>query len=119
MIAAASNGIDRNVLVPRARSRIAVLRREHALWATALAEAFDAACDQLDGKRAMSQKKLRQAAGLLDSAGMNLFATAARHHLVAMLGDGNLQIDSKWYSLGVANGNRMAEMLLPGFNHEQ
>lgn len=119
MIAAASQGIDRKVMVPRARARIAVLRRERAAWATALAEAFDAACDQQDGKQAISLKKLNQAVGLLDSAGMNLFAMAARHHLAVMLGDESMPMTSAWRSLGVANGNRMANMLLPGFNHER
>jgi len=114
--AAASEAIDRQALLIRARRLIALLRREAAPWATALAEAFDAACDHLDGKQTTSQEKLRRSVDLFAAAGMNLFTVAARHHLASLVGGDMSQIEATWRNSGVANCDRMANMLLPGFS---
>jgi serine/threonine protein kinase/tetratricopeptide (TPR) repeat protein len=118
LIAAAAQGHDRDACLRRARQLIGSLRRERAAWATALAEAFHAACDQLEGRHDEARQGLYRAKQLLDRAGMRLFATAAQQHLARRDDAGLAVVDSTWRTLGVACGERMTQMMIPGFEYE-
>ncbi len=115
LIAAAATGKNHEANLSRARRIISSLRRERAVWAMALAEGFDAACDHLAGKSETATEKLGRAVDLLTRAEMRLYATAARHQLAELTGEHQLLVQQRWVELGVAQGHRMARMLMPGF----
>ena len=116
LIAAAAQGQNRERNLSRARRLIGSLRSERAGGATALATAFQAACDHLANKQQQACETLNRASHLLKHADMRLFAVAAGHHLTELTGEDNEQLESRWHALGVANSVRMASMLLPGFS---
>ncbi|MGV3483473.1 MAG: serine/threonine-protein kinase PknK [Planctomycetaceae bacterium] len=119
LIAAASQGHDREACLRRAQRLIQSLRRERAAWATALAEAFQAGCDCLSGKQEESRQTLHRASQLLDRAGMRLFAAAAQQHLAGRDGENAAATADRWRALGVACGERMTHTMIPGFDHDQ
>lgn len=118
LIAAAAAGVQRTENLVRARRLIVALRRERAGWATALATAFDVCCDQVENqarsRRTDVAHQLSEAATLLFRADMHLFAAAAMHHLDSM-DSVRPERSVDWTTHGVANGERMANMMLPGF----
>jgi hypothetical protein len=118
-ILANANAIHSNSpLLAKARALIRSLRREHVLWASGLADAFEASCHRL-------QRNPRQAAVLLTSgkeslrrAGMKHFAAAAQWHLCQSDEDTTELAESSLRGLGIKRPDRFAMMLIPGFNGE-
>jgi len=116
LLAAASEHLDSDNMLKRATKQIVSLRAENVRWASALAEVFDAACHRIEGNKTIAESKLVSAIKMLDAAGMVLFATAARRHLASLTGQALSDETKPWSELGVANGERMARMLVPGFD---
>ncbi|MDZ4853149.1 MAG: protein kinase [Pirellulaceae bacterium] len=115
MMAAAEQNVDSIKLLSRARHEIKLIRSEHAPWGTALAMVFDAGCDQIEMKSKQALEKLRLAIPLLDKARMGLFQTAAIHHLSKLQGVDQSASNTRWAEHTIANSDRMASMLIPGF----
>ena len=117
--AAASHG-TRHASLPPARKIVARLRCEQAPWSTALALMLEAGIASVSGHRTDAADLLRAAAVALEAAHMKLFAAACRMHL-GQITPGDIGREEyrrgqqAMRSLGVANPQRMACALVPGF----
>ena len=138
LLAAAAHSPGRkDERLSQVRRLIRSLRGEKVAWATALADAFDAACHQINGHTKQSAVMLLTAKRSLAEAGMGSFALAATQHLQAheLLPDRVHDDDAKskgenaeaagtggltecWRSAGVVSGLRFANFLIPGFSSE-
>jgi hypothetical protein len=115
LITAAESGYDSVANIARAKHLVRSLRNERVAWGTALAETFHASYTYIEGRKEEAIEQLSIACGLLDRADMRLFATAARHQLARFESGEEQLVQERWKSLGVGKGERMAQMLVPGF----
>lgn len=103
-----------------ARRSTAVLRRDRLKRAIPMAAMVDAAIDVATGARERADARLDEAAKAFDQQGMQLFAAAARLRLGQIRGgeEGRALVHEareRFRAQNVANPDRMAGILAPGF----
>ncbi len=92
---------------------IALLRREGASWAAALATGFEASLCFQQQNRAKSIQLLRLAVTQFRQVDMRLFGLSAKHHLACLEGTDPAAIETEWASLGIAHPQRFADTFIP------
>ena len=104
-------------LLGRARRDVAALERERLPWSLALAKLIRAAIQNRSGDSAACANLLADASDELDRAAMPAYAAAARFWRTRLQNDspGQNAAIEELQAMGVRNPERMAAMLVPGF----
>ncbi len=121
LAAATASPRNRHAMLKVASQGIHRLRRERTPWASALATALSAAHAQLAGDSRTAIERLLTAERAFDRVRMQLFANAVRHHHSKLAGGDDVrrgEIAAQWQQMQVVAPDRMANMLVPGFNQE-
>ena len=110
-------GADLKPMLRRAERDAAALERERLPWSSAMAKLNRAAVKNKSGDPVAARDLLSQASDELDRATMPAYAAAARFWRGKLQGgtaEQNKAID-ELHSMGALNPQRMAAMLVPGF----